>query len=503
MQKYISNHGITYHLVTLGCQMNKSDSERVRTIIEGIGYTWTDTEEEAGLIGILACSVRQKAIDKVYSRIHKWNTWKKQKNLLTFVTGCVLPADREKLLKLFDLAFTMEELFDMENMIRQYGVVTPTGLMTGQNKALHNINQNMQEEKYDSQFIDLIEVTKQNKKIDPGDLKPLKPRKQSGLKLGKFWKIQPFYSSAFEAFVPIQNGCDKFCTFCAVPYTRGREVSRPSEEILSEIQVLLDHGYKSITLLGQNVNSYGRNKKGTELTFQELLDKIGNLCDNSGKKVWIYFTSPHPRDMNEEVIRVISQYNSLAKQIHLPIQSGDDTVLVKMNRKHSVAKYRKIITSIRKDIPGATIFTDIIVGFTGETDEQFENTRKIMEEFRYHMAYIAMYSPRPGAISSKWIDDIPQEIKKKRLHILSEELKKHTSEHNRKMIGRNYKVLVTGQDRKDGFLSGHNEGKMIVRFPSNDLSLIGNFVNIMIRSAADFSAEGVYSPVGELKIIDR
>jgi tRNA-2-methylthio-N6-dimethylallyladenosine synthase len=503
MQKYISNSGMTYHLVTFGCQMNKSDSERVRTVIEGMGYTWTDHEEEAGLIGVLACSVRQKAIDKVYSRIYKWNSWKNRKNLLTFLTGCVLPADREKFLKLFDLIFTIEELPELENMIRQYGVVTPAGLIHKQQKITQKYEPVDKGKTHELQAANLIEVSEENKKTGPDDPRPFKKHQQSDLQIGKFWKITPAYVSGFEAFVPIQNGCNKFCTFCAVPYTRGREVSRPSGEILSEIQYLIDHDYKSITLLGQNVNSYGQDKKGAEITFQELLEKIGKLCDTSGKEVWVYFTSPHPRDMNEEVIRVISRYKSLAKQIHLPIQSGDDNVLSRMNRKHTVDRYRKIIASVREYLPEATIFTDIIVGFTGETDEQFENTRKIMEEFRYNMAYIAIYSPRPGAASSKWTDDIPHDIKKKRLHILSGELKKHSSEQNLQMIGKTYRVLVTGQDRKEGYLSGHTEGRIIVRFPSNDLSLPGTFVNIKITGASDFSIEGVLIRIKEPELIDK
>ena len=497
MQRYISNRGMTYHLVTFGCQMNKSDSERVRTVIEGMGYTWTDHEEEAGLIGILACSVRQKAIDKVYSRIYKWNSWKNRKNLLTFLTGCVLPAEREKFLKLFDIVYPIEELTDLENMIRQYGVVTPATYMTGEKNESRKFQPVDKEINPESQLTNLVEVAKANHELTPDNLKQKIINQENKLRIGKFWEIHPSYISTFEVFVPIQNGCDKFCTFCAVPYTRGREVSRPSGEILAEIGHLVDHDYKSITLLGQNVNSYGLDKNGNEISFQELLEKIGKLCDDSGKEVWIYFTSPHPRDINEEVIRVISTYKSLAKQIHLPIQSGDDMVLRRMNRKHTVDRYRKIIASIRKHLPDATIFTDIIVGFTGETDEQFENTRKVMEEFHYNMAYIAIYSARPGAVSSKWTDDIPQDLKKKRLHILSEELKKHTSEYNRQMIGKNYRVLVTGQDRKKGYLSGHTEGRIIVRFPSDDLPLIGNFVNIKITAASDFSVEGILAGVNK------
>lgn len=448
-----------YHLITLGCQMNMSDSERLRTIIETqTGYQWTEHEEEANMVGILACSVRQKAIDKVYSRIQKWNKWKNRKNLITFISGCILPNDMEKFLKLFDIVFRMSELEKLPEMIRQYGVVTPASL-----------------------FNDLLSMPK-NESID------------------NFWKISPHYSSGYEAFVPIQNGCDKFCTFCAVPYTRGREVSRLSQEIIYEVKKLVEDGYKSITLLGQNVNSYGLDKKGEEIGFPELLRRIGEMGNDLGKEFWLYFTSPHPRDMTDEVIEVIAQYDCLAKQIHLPIQSGDDKVLIRMNRKHTVKKYREIMHTIRRLIPKATVFTDIIVGFTGETDEQFENTRRIMDEFKYNMAYIAQYSVRPGAASSRWADDVPKDVKSERYHQLSADLRRHTAIHNRNMIGKTFRVLVTGHDRKEGYLSALTEGKIVCRFASDDESLIGDFTDLKINSSTDFSVEGVMVGVTEKAI---
>jgi len=183
--------------------MNLSDSERVISVLDKAGYTWTDNEEEAGLIGILACSVRQKAIDKVYSRIDKWNKWKNHKNLITFISGCILPNDHEKFLKLFDITFQMKDLPQLPEMISRYGVTTSTHLKTGIDPHNENIEQ--------------------------------------------FWDVKPSYQSGFEAFIPIQNGCDKFCTFCAVPYTRGREISRPSKEILAELALLISQGYKSIS----------------------------------------------------------------------------------------------------------------------------------------------------------------------------------------------------------------------------------------------------------------
>jgi tRNA-2-methylthio-N6-dimethylallyladenosine synthase len=485
---------LKYHIVQLGCQMNISDGERVQKVLDELGFVYTEQEEEAHLLGVIACSVRQKGIDKVYTKVNKWNKWKDRKSLITFVSGCVLPADREKFLKLFDMVFPMSELPSFPDMIRQYGIVTPAGLRH-----------------LDEGLKDLATDNKTN--VNPAAFK-LVPLQKTGAPLkisvtesnkhiNDFWHIKPKYGSGFEAYIPIQNGCNKFCTYCAVPYTRGREVSRPSEEILDELKQLVAHGFKSITLLGQNVNSYGLDKKGKELSFAELMQQIGEYGDTSGKDFWVYFTSPHPRDMGDDVLEVIARYKCLAKQIHIPVQSGDDNVLERMNRNHSVEKYRNIIHSIRRLLPEATIFTDIIVGFTGETDEEFENTRKVMEEFKYNMAYIAQYSPRPGAVSSKWADDIPKEVKKERYHKLTGELMKHSLVYNKGLIGKTFKVLVRGEDRKQGYLSALTEGKIIVRFASEDKSLIGQFVQVKITSAAPFSTEGelvkVIDYVSEIK----
>ena len=435
-----------YFLLPLGCQMNQSDTERVKTVLQGMGFKQTDNEDEATILGIIACSVRQKGIDKVYSRIKKWNETKDNKNCITFVSGCILPADRERFLKLFDLVFTMNDLPDLPDMIRQYGVIVP------QPTAKVQIN--------------------------------------PSANMDRFWVIEPDHISDFEAFIPIQNGCNKFCTYCAVPYTRGREVSRKSEDIIAELKDLVQKDYKVITLLGQNVNSYGLDKKGEEINFAELLRRIGEYGNSVDKEFWVYFTSPHPRDMSDEVIEVISQYKCLAKQIHLPIQSGDNDMLQRMNRKHTLDDYRHIIHTIRRLLPEATIFTDIIVGFTGETEEEFENSRKAMEEFKYNMAYIAQYSVRPGAVASTWADDVPKETKKKRYHILTDELMKHSLVYNQGLVGKTLKVIVTGYDRNKTYLTGYTEGKIVIRFKSNDKNLIGKIVKVEVTSATPLSIEG-------------
>ena len=443
-----------YHLVPFGCQMNRSDSERIHAVLESLGCERTEREEEADLLGVVACSVRQKAIDKVYTRIHKWNEWKKERNILTFISGCVLPGDREKFMDRFDLLFTINELPQLPEMLRQYGVVSPVSLRAAAQDVTRQAND------------------------DPA----------SG-----YWNVEPAYSSRFEAYVPIQNGCDKFCTFCAVPYTRGREVSRPSDMILAEVRRLVASGYRSITLLGQNVNSYGldrRSRNEEEITFASLLRRIGEIGNDTNARFWTYFTSPHPHDMSDEVIDVIAAYPVLARQLHLPIQSGDDKVLIRMNRTYRVDTYRRIVEKIRAAIPEASLFTDIIVGFTGETDEQFEGTRRAMREFAYNMAYIAMYSPRPGAASARWDDDVPHEEKRRRLHELSGELQRISLAYNEALVGSEVSLLVDGEDRKPGYLSGKTEGRLIVRFASDDPGLMGRFVTVRIDRASPLSMEG-------------
>lgn len=436
-------------LVTLGCQMNQSDSERVRSVIEKMGFEMTAVEEEADLIGVVACSVRQKAIDKVYARIQKWNQWKSKRPLITFVSGCILPADEEKFLKLFDLVFRMNELPDLPDMIHQSGVPTEFSAREWSD-----------------------ELVREDERTD-------------------FWQVEPTYGSEFEAFVPIQNGCNKFCSYCAVPYTRGREVSRASADILAEVQGLVDKGVKAITLLGQNVNSYGLDKPGEEISFAELLKEVGEVGNRSGKEFWVYFTSPHPRDMTRDVIETIAQYDCLANQIHLPVQSGDEEMLRRMNRNHSVESYRNIISDIRELLPTATIFTDIIVGFSGETEEQLESTAQLMEEVGFNMAYVAKYSPRVGARSAQWEDDISQEEKGVRLERLNAILKKSALAHNESCIGKTFRVLIEREDpRKKGTLSARTEGKVVVRVVGAPDGLIGTFQNVKITSVASLSMTG-------------
>ena len=451
--------------------MNRSDAERIRTVLEGMGFSESEDENdpEVAIKGIIACSVRQKAIDRVYGRIRNWNAAKAEHPCLTFISGCILDSDRDKFLKMFDLIFPIDRLPDLPDMIRQYGVPGPASLRFGREGA-------------PGAPADVPETIGAPEVGKPG-------REEAARRIEEFWNLKPRYSSAIEAFVPIQNGCDKFCSFCAVPYTRGREVSRPSKDILDEVRFLADNGCKSITLLGQNVNSYGLDKKGGELSFSGLMREIGEFGRNSRRDFWTYFTSPHPRDFNRELLEVMAEYRVLADWVHLPLQSGDDKLLLKMNRNYSMDRYRSVVADIRRILPGATLFTDIIVGFNGESEDQFEATADAMREFRYDMAYIAQYSPRPGATSARWDDDVPKAEKERRYHALSDLMVEIAAPVNAARVGTISRVLVTSADRKPGYLSGYTEGRIPVRMKAGGIE-IGEFVDVEVVRARPLSIEG-------------
>lgn len=448
-----------YYIVPFGCQMNRSDTERIHSILEDMGYVEGESENDPDIVlkGIIACSVRQKAIDRVYGKIRNWNKSKKEKPLITFVSGCILPSDKKKFLTMFDLVFPIEQLTELPDMIRQYGVPSPPSV-----------------------GIQLEQKT-ETQEISPT---------QSQHPIENFWQIKPRYSSPVEAWIPIQNGCDKFCSFCAVPYTRGREISRSSADVLNELRSLVENGCRSISLLGQNVNSYGLDQLGKELSFPELMREVGEIGRSSGKDFWVYFTSPHPRDFTTELLEVMAEYPVLAKWVHLPLQSGSDEVLKKMNRNHSISRYREIVDDIRRIIPESALFTDIIVGFTGESEQQFQKTVEAMKEFRYDMAYVAQYSPRPGAQSSRWIDDVSREEKERRFRILSDVMVEITEPMNQSKIGKIERVLITGRERKPGYLSGHTEGRIPVRIRDDNIK-IGEILPVRITSARKLSIEGV------------
>jgi tRNA-2-methylthio-N6-dimethylallyladenosine synthase len=441
-----------YHLFVMGCQMNLSDAERLETILNSLGYKKTNEEDEADLIGVVSCAVRQKAMDRIYGKIHKWNLIKEKRPLITILTGCVLKHDKEKLKYQFDI------LLDMKD------IQTLPELLHARQLALGNLNPSI-----------------------------------------SYLQIKPSYESDFKAYVPIMTGCNKFCTYCAVPYTRGPEISRPADEIFTELKELLNKGYKEITLLGQNVNSYGLDNKDTRspnykkpmLTFPQLLHEINSWRGN----FWIRFMTSHPYDMSDELINVMTERKHITESIHLPVQSGNDEILKKMNRNYTVKHYLDRLTKIRKYLPEFSLSTDIIVGFCGETKQQFMDTAKLMKKVKYDMAYISEYSPRPGTGAARaYQDDIPKNEKKRREKYLTEILKNTAQEFNNKFINKTTKVLVDGIKKninnkklsKQSFtflLYGKNRELKNVQFYSNK-NLTGQFVDVKITQANTWNLSG-------------
>ncbi len=430
---------LKYYLFVIGCQMNLSDAERLETILQSIGYIKTNQEEDADFIGVVSCTVRQKAMDRIYGKIRRWNLMKESRPLITLLTGCVLKHDKDKLKYDFDILLDMKDIqkLPQELKIRQ------------------------------ATFGDFIPAT-------------------------SYLQIKPSYESNFKAYVPIMTGCNKFCTYCAVPYTRGPEISRPAEEIFSEIKQLINNGYKEITLLGQNVNSYGLDNKDTRspnykkkmLSFAELLHQLNSWRGD----FWLRFVTSHPYDMSDDLISVMTEKKHLAEYLHLPVQSGNNSILKKMNRYYTVEHYLERLASVRKKIPGISISTDIIVGFAGETEKQFLDTAKLMQQAKYDMAYIAQYSPRPGTSANRlYQDSVPAEEKKRREIYLNEILKITAKEYNQKFNDQITTVLVDGIKNKK--LHGKNREFKTVQFIGAK-KLIGSFVTVKIKETGAWGLTG-------------
>ncbi|HDL75006.1 MAG TPA: tRNA (N6-isopentenyl adenosine(37)-C2)-methylthiotransferase MiaB [bacterium] len=406
-----------YWIITYGCQRNKNDSERIASLLEKISYKPAISIKKADLLLINACSVRQSAIDRIWGQIKNFKKTKTK----TILTGCVLKKDKRKFSKEFDIILDIKELSKL----------------------------------------------------------PEKLKTKSFKNYSDYLKIEPKYHSNFCAHVPIMTGCNNFCTYCAVPYTRGKEISRPTKEILEEIKKLIKKDYKEIWLLGENVNSF----KSGITNFAKLLKMINKIQG----KFWIRFMSPHPKDFSDELIKVMSESEKITPYLNLPIQSGDNQILKKMNRPYTIDNYKKLVKKIRKKIPRITLSTDVIVGFPGETKKQFENTAKLFKEIKFDMAYISQYSPRPESVAYKFEDNISHFEKEKREYILNEILKKTALENNKKYIEKIIEVLP--REFKKGFLTGKSESYKTVKF-EGDKKLIGNFVKVKIIKALPWGLKG-------------
>ncbi len=392
-----------YHIITFGCQMNKSDSERIASFFESKGFVETDNIEDADTVIINMCSVRQSAVDRIYGlapRLRKLNAE-------IIITGCVLDRDKEKLSK------------------------------------------------------DFTVLNKRDFKKD-------------------FFSITPKYSNNIQAFVPISDGCNNFCTYCAVPFVRGRLVSRNYNQIIREIKSLVKKGYKEIWLLGENVNQYNYNN----VDFADLIKKIDEIEGD----FWLRFTSPNPKDFSDKMINALARSSKFAPYLNLPLQSGDDDILKAMNRPYTAEKYYQLVEKIRKKIKDISISTDIIVGFPGETKRQFKNTEKLFRRVGFSMAYISQYSPRPQSLAfNKMKDDVPKKEKKEREKILNEILKKSALKENRKLLQKEVKVLVLSKDGE--YFTGRTDQNKAIRFKSGR-DVLGTFQKVRINKVNAWSLEG-------------
>jgi tRNA-2-methylthio-N6-dimethylallyladenosine synthase len=358
-----------YHIITFGCQMNKSDSERIVSLLEGIGYQPASKENEADLIVINMCSVRQSAVDRVYGKLNQISKIKNQNNKSKFkviLTGCILPEDKKKLKDKVDFILNIKDLPNWPKFLspnfyegRKYGV-------------------------------------KEN---------------------GDYFKISPKYQNNFLAYIPISTGCNNACSYCVVPFTRGPLICRHHKEILKEVKNLVQRGFKEIWLLGQNVNDY---KSPNEVNFPQLIKMVDKIPGDFK----FFFTSPHPKNFSDELIETLSKCKKFGKYLNLPVQSGDEEILKKMNRNYTPKEYKNLVKKIREKIPEIKLSTDVIVGFPGETKKQFQNTVKLFKEIKFDKAYIAKYSPRQRTTASRLKDNVPLAEKKQRERFLKSLLKK-------------------------------------------------------------------------------
>lgn len=441
--------GKKFMIMTYGCQMNTHDSEVMAGIFEQMGFTSTENEKEASVILFNTCAVRENAEDRVFGELGRLKHMKiENPELVLGVCGCM----------------SQEEAV-VNRILRSYPHVD---LVFGTHN-IHRLPVLLREAFMSKEMV--IEVWSKE-----GDIIENMPKlRTDGLK----------------AWVNIMYGCDKFCTYCIVPYTRGKERSRLPEDIIAEVRELARLGYKEITLLGQNVNAYGKDFTDRNYLFGDLLDDIHKI-----DIPWVRFMTSHPRDFDDHLIEVLAQGGNLLEHIHLPVQSGSSSMLKMMSRKYSREQYLDLVAKIKKTIPNVTLTTDIIVGFPGETEEQFQETLSLVEEVGYDLAYTFIYSPRHGTPAAAMEDDVSEAEKKSRLQRLNSLQNRISREKNEALLGTEVEVLVEGISKKNAnVLSGRTRSNKLVNF-KGDPSLIGQFVKVKIIEALTWTLNG--EVVGEV-----
>ena len=431
-----------YHIVTYGCQMNVHESEKIAGILHGMGYEETNEKENADIIVFNTCCIRENAENHAFGNIGALKKLKKQKpELIIAVGGCMTQekGKTEILKKKFpfiDVMFGALNFENLETLIRR---------KQAQKKKV-------------------IEIRDEAAEIAEN--------------------VTPYRTSYPNAWVNITYGCNNFCSYCIVPYVRGRERSRKPEHIIREVETLVAQGYKEITLLGQNVNSYGADGS-TGMTFAQLLDKVASIDG----KFRVRFMTSHPKDFNEDVVKVMQKHRKICRLVHLPVQSGSNAILKEMNRRYTREKYLDEVKMLRSYFPEAELTTDIIVGFPGETEEDYLQTEELVREVDFASAFTFVYSKRQGTKAAEMENQIPEEIQKDRIQRLVELVNSQTRKKSEKYLGREIEILCEDFDEKKGYYLGRDEFGRMGYFTS-EIDVIGKFITLKITKANGISLYG-------------
>ena len=435
--------GKKYFIKTYGCQMNEHDSEEISAILEEMKYTKTDSYEDADIIILNTCAIRENAHNKTFGMLGRIKHLKESKpDIMVALAGCMSQEES-----------VVDEIY---NKYKWMDFVFGT----------HNIHK-------------LPEILDEHIKSQKLEIEVLSNE-------GNIIENVPFRrDSKYKAWVNIMYGCDKFCTYCIVPYTRGKQRSRLPEDIIKEVEDLIKNGYQEVTLLGQNVNAYGKDFKDRHYTMENLLEDVAKTGINR-----LRFVTSHPWDFTDNMIDVIAKYDNICNYIHLPVQSGSDRILKLMNRKYTKESYLELYKKIRDKIKGCSITTDIIVGFPNESEEDFEETLKLAEECKYDSAFTFIYSPREGTPAAKMEDNISLETKEQRLYKLNDVINKYANEANQRLVGKIVPVLLEDVSEKDNnMLKGYTDTMKLVNVKA-DKKYIGKIVNVKILDAKTWSLDG-------------
>ena len=430
----------TYYVKTYGCQMNEHDSENIKAMLEELSFKEVDDYEKADLVILNTCSIRENAHNKAFGMLGRLKHLKeKNKNLLIGFSGCM--AQEEKVVndiikkyKYVDFVFGTHNIHRLPYILKN---------------AVDSRKQEIEVLSKEGCIVENIPVKRENK---------------------------------YKAYVNIMYGCDKFCTYCIVPFTRGKQRSRDKDDIIKEVEMLVKDGYQEVTLLGQNVNAYGKDFE-YNYRMEDLLEDVSKTGIPR-----IRFMTSHPWDFTDNMIKVIAKYPNIMPSVHLPVQSGSDRILKLMGRKYTTEEYITLFDKLRA-IPNMALSTDIIVGFPGETEEDFEGTLKLCDYCKYDNAYTFIFSVREGTAAAKLKDDTPLEEKEQRLYRLNELVNKYFLESNKKYIGKVVKVLVDGPSEKEGMYSGYTEQNKLINFYA-DKDDIGKIIDVEVEDAKTWSLDG-------------